>query len=222
MKLRRAEAARRPTDDGQPLGVKGAGQAGCIAAPPTIIKAILDALASLGIDHIDMPATPERVRRPCGASSPARGRSDLLGPVAVAVGDYFHQVTIGVVEIDAATAVQMIDLAGPGAPRIGLVPDGLSADAGECRWSRPTGGARPAGQRVDGLPRCHPRHAGPIARSCRLAGGDRGSELSPVHLAERPSRSTMSLTASSAAPPGPATAGPAVAATAITPAKATE
>src|SRR5258705_4761489 len=61
--------ARRPTDDGQPLGVKGAGQAGCIAAPPTIIKAILDALASLGIDHIDMPATPERVRRPCGAPS---------------------------------------------------------------------------------------------------------------------------------------------------------
>jgi carbon-monoxide dehydrogenase large subunit len=58
--------ARRPTDDGQPLGVKGAGQAGCIAAPPTIIKAILDALASLDIDHIDhidMPATSERVRR---------------------------------------------------------------------------------------------------------------------------------------------------------------
>ncbi len=46
-----------------PLGVKGAGQAGCIAAPQTIINAILDALAPLGIDHIDMPATPERVWR---------------------------------------------------------------------------------------------------------------------------------------------------------------
>jgi aerobic carbon-monoxide dehydrogenase large subunit len=44
-----------------PLGVKGAGQAGCIAAPQTIINAILDALASLGIQHIDMPATPERI-----------------------------------------------------------------------------------------------------------------------------------------------------------------
>jgi carbon-monoxide dehydrogenase large subunit len=44
-----------------PLGVKGAGQAGCIAAPQTIINAILDALAPLGIEHIDMPATPERV-----------------------------------------------------------------------------------------------------------------------------------------------------------------
>ena len=46
-----------------PLGVKGAGQAGCIAAPQTIVHAILDALAPLGIDHIDMPATPERIWR---------------------------------------------------------------------------------------------------------------------------------------------------------------
>jgi hypothetical protein len=80
------------------------GQASCIAAPQTIIKAILDALASLDVGHIDMPATPERVRRPCDAPSPARGRSDLLGPVAVGVGDYLHNVTVGVVEIDAATA----------------------------------------------------------------------------------------------------------------------
>jgi aerobic carbon-monoxide dehydrogenase large subunit len=46
-----------------PLGVKGAGQAGCIAAPQTIINAILDALSPLGIDAIDMPATPERLWR---------------------------------------------------------------------------------------------------------------------------------------------------------------
>jgi carbon-monoxide dehydrogenase large subunit len=46
-----------------PLGVKGAGQARCIAAPQTIVNAILDALAPLGIEHIDMPATPERVWR---------------------------------------------------------------------------------------------------------------------------------------------------------------
>ena len=43
------------------LGVKGSGQAGAIAAPQTIISAILDALAPLGVAHIDMPATPERV-----------------------------------------------------------------------------------------------------------------------------------------------------------------
>lgn len=46
-----------------PLGVKGAGQAGAIAAPQTIVSAILDALAPLGVTHIDMPATPERVWR---------------------------------------------------------------------------------------------------------------------------------------------------------------
>ena len=46
-----------------PLGVKGAGQAGAMAAPQTIICAILDALAPLGVTHIDMPATPERVWR---------------------------------------------------------------------------------------------------------------------------------------------------------------
>ena len=44
-----------------PLGVKGAGQAGAIAAPQTIITAVLDALAPLGVTHIDMPATPDRV-----------------------------------------------------------------------------------------------------------------------------------------------------------------
>ena len=44
-----------------PLGVKGCGEAGATGAPPAVINAILDALRPLGIDHIDMPATPERV-----------------------------------------------------------------------------------------------------------------------------------------------------------------
>ncbi len=43
-----------------PLGVKGAGEAGATGAPPAVIGAILDALKPLGIDHIDMPATPSR------------------------------------------------------------------------------------------------------------------------------------------------------------------
>ena len=46
-----------------PLGVKGAGQAGAMAAPQAVICAILGALAPLGVTHIDMPATPERVWR---------------------------------------------------------------------------------------------------------------------------------------------------------------
>ena len=62
------------TLDGQPtaanpLGVKGAGQAGAIAAPQTVICAILDALGPLGIEHIDMPATPERVWRAIRAAT---------------------------------------------------------------------------------------------------------------------------------------------------------
>jgi aerobic carbon-monoxide dehydrogenase large subunit len=52
--------AELPTAVNQ-LGVKGAGQAGCMAAPQTIINAILDALAPLGVADIDMPATTERV-----------------------------------------------------------------------------------------------------------------------------------------------------------------
>jgi carbon-monoxide dehydrogenase large subunit len=53
-----------------PLGVKGAGQAGAIAAPQTVISAILDALAPLGVTHIDMPATPERVWRAIQGARP--------------------------------------------------------------------------------------------------------------------------------------------------------
>jgi carbon-monoxide dehydrogenase large subunit len=44
-----------------PLGVKGAGQAGCISAPPTVMNAVLDALAPLGIEQMDMPATAQKV-----------------------------------------------------------------------------------------------------------------------------------------------------------------
>jgi carbon-monoxide dehydrogenase large subunit len=44
-----------------PLGVKGIGESGTIGAPPTVINALIDALAPLGVDHIDMPATPSRV-----------------------------------------------------------------------------------------------------------------------------------------------------------------
>jgi carbon-monoxide dehydrogenase large subunit len=46
-----------------PLGLKGAGQAGAIAAPQAVVCAVLDALAPLGVSHIDMPVTAERVWR---------------------------------------------------------------------------------------------------------------------------------------------------------------
>ncbi len=44
-----------------PLGVKGVGESGTIGGPPTIVNAVLDALAPLGITTIDMPLKPEKV-----------------------------------------------------------------------------------------------------------------------------------------------------------------
>jgi aerobic carbon-monoxide dehydrogenase large subunit len=46
-----------------PLGVKGVGEAGTIASTPAVVNAVMDALAPLGIRHLDMPLTPERVWR---------------------------------------------------------------------------------------------------------------------------------------------------------------
>ena len=45
------------------LGVKGIGEAGTIGAAPTIINAIIDALSSLGVKHMPMPASPQTVWR---------------------------------------------------------------------------------------------------------------------------------------------------------------
>lgn len=44
-----------------PLGIKGAGEAGAIGAPPALVNAVIDALAPLGITELDMPLTPSRV-----------------------------------------------------------------------------------------------------------------------------------------------------------------
>jgi carbon-monoxide dehydrogenase large subunit len=44
-----------------PLGVKGVGEAGTTGAPPTVMNALLDALAPLGVKQLDMPATPLRI-----------------------------------------------------------------------------------------------------------------------------------------------------------------
>jgi carbon-monoxide dehydrogenase large subunit len=46
-----------------PLGVKGAGEAGSVGAMPAVANAIVDALSDLGVRHIAMPATPEVVWR---------------------------------------------------------------------------------------------------------------------------------------------------------------
>lgn len=65
---------------GNPLDVKGCGEAGAAGSPPAAINALLDALASAGVADFDMPATPERVwralraARSAAAPDPARSR----------------------------------------------------------------------------------------------------------------------------------------------------
>jgi carbon-monoxide dehydrogenase large subunit len=56
----RATETPSPTN---PLGVKGIGEAGTIAAPPAVVNATVDALSPFGVRHIDMPLTNETVWR---------------------------------------------------------------------------------------------------------------------------------------------------------------
>ncbi|HEY3075938.1 MAG TPA: hypothetical protein VGJ74_12260, partial [Burkholderiales bacterium] len=44
-----------------PLGAKGCGESGTIAAPAAVINAVLDALAQHGVHDLEMPATPHRI-----------------------------------------------------------------------------------------------------------------------------------------------------------------
>jgi carbon-monoxide dehydrogenase large subunit len=46
-----------------PLGVKGVGEAGTIGCSPAVVNSVVDALAPLGVKHIDMPLTPEKIWR---------------------------------------------------------------------------------------------------------------------------------------------------------------
>ena len=57
------ETDRTETRADNPLGVKGVGETGTIAAAPAVINAVVDALSHLGVTDIQMPATPERVWR---------------------------------------------------------------------------------------------------------------------------------------------------------------
>ena len=54
-----------------PLGAKGAGEAGCCGASPVIVNAVLDALNDYGVTHIDMPLTSEKVWRAISAGGKA-------------------------------------------------------------------------------------------------------------------------------------------------------
>jgi carbon-monoxide dehydrogenase large subunit len=55
-----------------PLGVKGAGEAGTVGAMPAVANALVDALREFGVRHIEMPATPERIWRAIQGEKRAR------------------------------------------------------------------------------------------------------------------------------------------------------
>ena len=55
-----------------PLGLRGGGEGGTTPALAAVVNAIVDALADLGVEHVEMPATPERVWR---TIQDARGRA---------------------------------------------------------------------------------------------------------------------------------------------------
>ncbi|MBM3486538.1 MAG: xanthine dehydrogenase family protein molybdopterin-binding subunit [Alphaproteobacteria bacterium] len=55
-----------------PLGIKGAGEAGCVGAMPCVMSAVVDALADAGVAHFDMPASPARIWAAIRAARGAR------------------------------------------------------------------------------------------------------------------------------------------------------
>ena len=57
-----------------PLGVKGAGEAGTVGGMPCVLSAVRDALASAGAEAVEMPFTPERVWRALRRASAGAGR----------------------------------------------------------------------------------------------------------------------------------------------------
>jgi len=55
---------------GNPMGIKGVGEAGTIGATPAIANAVIDALSPLGIRHLDLPLTPEKIWRAIKGAKP--------------------------------------------------------------------------------------------------------------------------------------------------------
>jgi carbon-monoxide dehydrogenase large subunit len=56
----KVEANPVPTKT-NPLGTKGAGEAGCVGGLPAVVNAVVNALSDYGVTHVEMPATPERI-----------------------------------------------------------------------------------------------------------------------------------------------------------------
>ena len=73
-----------------PLGAKGIGESGTIGAIPAVQNAVVDAVSHLGVRHVDMPASPERVWRAIAdarARARSGGRDGTIGPERPDRGD---------------------------------------------------------------------------------------------------------------------------------------
>src|SRR5262249_31846024 len=88
---------------GNPLGVKGAGEAGTTGAVPAVANAVIDALRPLGIDTLDLPYTPDRVWRAirgaqCAAAPPRHRGAPRRERFELARGDLArkrHHAAVG-------------------------------------------------------------------------------------------------------------------------------
>ena len=76
------ETSNTQTDSPRnPLGAKGIGESGTIGSTPAIHNAVVDALSHLGVTHIDMPCTPERVLGSPQPPSDLRRNTRPLAPI---------------------------------------------------------------------------------------------------------------------------------------------
>jgi len=60
-----------------PIGVKGVGEGGTVGATPTVINAIIDALAPLGVTDIELPATQQRIWKAIQGATRISGGTDV-------------------------------------------------------------------------------------------------------------------------------------------------
>ncbi len=88
-----------------PLGVKGIAESGAIGAVPAIQNAVVDALADLGIRHIDMPLTPQRVWSAIGDLDRSAGEKELSIMVTARRGAMLRRELTPEDEIGQATAI---------------------------------------------------------------------------------------------------------------------
>ena len=157
----RSSSTRRCTPSPvNPLGVKGVGEAGAIASTAAVANAVIDALSDLGIRHLDMPYTAQKV---WSAIAVGEGRPGVI-PAAF---EYQRATSLD----DALAALAGGDakvLAGGHEPP---AADEAAAGLARARSSTSAGSTSCKGVRPDGRRRLRGRRADDLRRAPRLADG---------------------------------------------------